>query len=244
LSFGSLNLLHQLLLSQLFGCRNSNLLLTIRFRELASVLDFLFFFHNGTLNDDSFADHVLDVFLFDFNRFFLVDLSQRYDTLTLSDLKAAIFLDAFCFNRFGALFRFRSNDDSTLFVFFSNENFFFGTNASRFRCTLTSRYFSDFTLLLFFGFDLLSFQSKDCFASFNVLLLERLFFFTLDEVGTSDLFGSQISNLLDTFGVENVVGIQLLKIGLLKVVNRSIVKHVAVKVSADDAQDLLAELLT
>ena len=75
-SISRLDLLDQCLLGDFFGSRYGNLFLTIGSGKLAGVFDFLFFFDHRSFDDDALADHVLDNFLFDFDRFFFVDFRQ------------------------------------------------------------------------------------------------------------------------------------------------------------------------
>ena len=238
----------------LFGFADGDLLFTIGCRELSGVFDLLFFFDNRPLNRNTLFNYVLNVLLFDFDRFFFFDLSQRHNTLAFGRFDALILSNTLSFNRVGPLFTLGRDDDRTQFVLFGDLQFFLGLNPSGLvSLTLlflynfgfgffTSCDFGNFTKLFLLGFRLLTFEGQNGFTCLHILLLDRLLFLTSDVVGSRDFFGGQVGDLFDTFGVQNVVRIQLLKIRLLQVVDRRVIQHVTVQVRTDNAQDLLTEL--
>ena len=255
-SFGFLDFFNQLLLSCFFGGRHGYLLLTISSSELFGVLDLLFFFNNGSFDHDTVFDDVLNVFLFDFDCLFFFDFGKCHNALTLGDFETTIFFNTLRFDRVSSFFALGSYDDRSQTILFSNRDFFVGLNTCHFSTLtllllnnagfrfLTSSNFSDFTFLFLFCVDLLSFKSQNRFLGFHVLLLERLFFFASNVVGQRNFLGRQFGNLLDTFGVQNVVRIQLFQLRLLKVVNRTVIQNVTVQVTTDYFENLLAEFFT
>ena len=76
---------------------------------------------------------------------------------------------------------------------------------------------SDFTSLLLFGLSLLTLQFENGLSGLNILFRNRLLFFPADVIRLDLFAGSQIGDLLDTLGIQDVVLIQFFKGRLLKV---------------------------
>ncbi len=98
-------------------------------------------------------------------------------------------------------------------------------------------------VLTLHGFDALTLEFHDGFLRFDVLFLERFLAFAGEMVLFDLLVGCELSNLLDTFCIQNVVGIQQLQSSLFQVVNRTVVQLVSIQVGADDFQNLCFKLL-
>ena len=98
--------------------------------------------------------------------------------------------------------------------------------------------------LIVIGVSLLALQLQGGFAGLDVLGGDLLELFVGGHVGGHLLDGGELGDLPDALRVEDVVLVQHLDRGLLQEVDGAVLEHVAVEVTADDADDLVLDLLT
>ena len=177
---------------------------------------FSLFFDNAAFDGDAFADHFLDVPLFDFDDLFLLDVGQSDHPFAFGCFEQTIFFDAFDLDLVCALFVAHGDNDLSLFVFVFDFDFFFGGDSGRFGfqplffldfgCfgVLAGSDLGDFSLLFLLCFDPLSFQFVQRFVPLDVLLLDRLGFFDVEVVPLDVFLRCQFGDLLDAFRVEDV----------------------------------------
>ncbi|MCZ7635053.1 MAG: hypothetical protein M5U12_02675 [Verrucomicrobia bacterium] len=71
----------------------------------------------------------------------------------------------------------------------------------------------------------------------DVLLGDGLLAFAVDVVGEDLLGGSELGDLLDALGVEDVVGVEEADVGLFEVIDGDVLEDEAVEVGTDGLED-------
>ncbi len=100
----------------------------------------------------------------------------------------------------------------------------------------------DLSLLLGLHLGKLPVELQDGFLGLHVLPRNGLVLLALAAVGQLELLSREHRDLLDALGVEDVVGVEQLLVGLLQEVDGRVLEQVAVEVRPDDLEDLLLEL--
>jgi hypothetical protein len=108
---------------------------------------------------------------------------------------------------------------------------------------LASGDLGDFAFLLLHRLHALSFKFQDGLLGLDVLLLNGLFLLASEEVFLDLLVGSQLGDLLDAFGVQDVARAEQFERRLFQVVDRAVVQLIAVQIDADHFHDAGLELL-
>ena len=251
----SFDLFDKVLLRFGFRLRYGNLFQPIRAGKLARVFDLFFFFGNRSFDHHTFTNHILDVLFLDFNCLVLCDLCQRDKLVGLGRFKVPVFSDTHGFDCLGSLFAFLSDDDLSVLVFVSDLNFFFRADAGLLAAlsllladdfrfgSLAGTNLRDLASLLFLGLGLLPLEFQDRFASFDVLFCNHHFLLTADQIGLYLFLGRQIGDLLNSFGVQDVVLVEFFEGRLLKIVNGAVVQHISIQVRADNTLDFVTKVL-
>ena len=91
---------------------------------------------------------------------------------------------------------------------------------------------------------MLTLQFENRLASFDILLGNRLLFVTTNQVGLNQFAARQVRDLLDAFGIQNVVRIEFLERSLLQVVDRTVIQAITVEIGTDHLQDLFLEAVS
>ncbi len=97
--------------------------------------------------------------------------------------------------------------------------------------------------MLGFGLGQLAFEFEHSFAGLHVLLLDDSFFVALDLIGQLGLRGSQFRDFLDSFGIKNVIRVEVFDGGLFQEVDGTVIKGEPIQVCTDDFEDLVFEVV-
>src|SRR3989344_852829 len=253
--FGLLDLAHQLLLGFGLGIEHHDLLVPICFGHFTHFLDALFFLGHGLLDRHTLADHSSDILTLHFQGFLFLDALQLDFALAGDDfqiLGAGDFFHLYDHRTLAVLLR---HLNLALMVLSADIQLLLGSDARL--LGLQALFFLDLEGLGFFagadGFDLallprlgiglLTLKSQGRLAGLHVLLLDRQLFVALQIIGNDVLRSSQLSDLADTLGIENIARVERCLGGLLQVVDGHVFQHIAVKIVADHLNDTGTKLL-
>src|SRR5688500_8412176 len=98
-----------------------------------------------------------------------------------------------------------------------------------------------FSALLFLFFCHLAIQFKDRSACFNILLSDDFLFLPFYQVGLYILCCGELSDLLDTLRVEDILGAEKFYFCLLEKIYRAVIEDISVKICSDDVQNFGSE---
>ena len=251
--FGFLDLRDERLLGIGLSRCNRDLLKSICGGKFFGILNALFFFDDAFFDSDSLTNHLLDFLLLNLDRLLGFDALQLGDTLALDLLKHALTLHALQLDTIGAFLVSQGDDHLPLLIFFSDENFFLSSNTSLLRFLtllfldlsglgfLTILDCFDFPLLFGLGLGKLTLKFKNRLTGFDVLLLNDLFLISLNVIRKLGLSCCELSDLFNTLGIENIIGVEHAQWSLLKIINRCVIKNESIQIGSNDFQDLVTK---
>ena len=219
-SLGFLDAFDHIFLCDRFSQRHLDLLLTIRTGEGLGVFDEFLFDDHQFFNRDTLLDHVLNRLLLNFDGLLLVNVLEGCEALPFDRLELLIALHAFHLDHIGPLFVTQGHEHLALLVFGGNFDLLIGSDpcplgfltllfADLHRLCLFPRLnHMHLALLLRLSLGKLAFQFENRFTRLDVLLLDDLLLVALDIVRKLRLLSGQVSDLSDTLGIENIVGIK------------------------------------
>ena len=255
LGLGSFDVLDEGFFRRGFGRDDGGLLGTLGFLDDLELLDALLFLDNGPLDSEAFANHVLDRFSLDFESFLLVDAVELDFTFADHLFELAVFQDSLGLDANNALAVLAGNLDLAVLVLLGDLDFFVRPDARRFglepffRLDLLERScFAcanrlDLPLLLRFGIRVLAIELEDDFRALDILFGDDFLLVVLELVGFDVLDRGELGDTPYTLSVEDVLRVEMLDGGLLKIVDGGVLERVAVQVTADDLDDGVAEFV-